>query len=251
MPAIMDKIADALHLHKQHHEQKTEDASTNAAASTAPTPIFDSKVTVIFVLGGPGVGKGTQCASLVDDFGFCHLSAGDLLRAEQAREGSEYGELIRSCIREGQIVPMAVTIKLLENAMRAALETPRAGDAWGGGRGRFLIDGFPRQMDQAEKFDNEVCASSLVLFFTAPEDKMVERLLERGKTSGRDDDNAESIKKRLLVYKEKTMPVIEHYTKQQKVATIDASASVEEVHAKAKDVVERLFAGKIEGNVSV
>ncbi|KAI0948453.1 UMP-CMP kinase, variant 3 [Taiwanofungus camphoratus] len=175
MPAIMDKIADALHLHKQHHEQKTEDASTNAAASTAPTPIFDSKVTVIFVLGGPGVGKGTQCASLVDDFGFCHLSgacaprprphvprrtnpraAGDLLRAEQAREGSEYGELIRSCIREGQIVPMAVTIKLLENAMRAALETPRAGDAWGGGRGRFLIDGFPRQMDQAEKFDNEV-----------------------------------------------------------------------------------------------
>ncbi|KAI0956943.1 UMP-CMP kinase, variant 3 [Taiwanofungus camphoratus] len=156
MPAIMDKIADALHLHKQHHEQKTEDASTSAAASTAPTPIFDSKVTVIFVLGGPGVGKGTQCASLVDDFGFCHLSAGDLLRAEQAREGSEYGELIRSCIREGQIVPMAVTIKLLENAMRAALETPRAGDAWGGGRGRFLIDGFPRQMDQAEKFDNEV-----------------------------------------------------------------------------------------------
>ncbi|KAI0928167.1 UMP-CMP kinase, variant 3 [Taiwanofungus camphoratus] len=222
MPAIMDKIADALHLHKQHHEQKTEDASTNAAASTAPTPIFDSKVTVIFVLGGPGVGKGTQCASLVDDFGFCHLSgacaprprphvprrtnpraAGDLLRAEQAREGSEYGELIRSCIREGQIVPMAVTIKLLENAMRAALETPRAGDAWGGGRGRFLIDGFPRQMDQAEKFDNEVCASSLVLFFTAPEDKMVERLLERGKTSGRDDDNAESIKKRL-----RTCPVL-------------------------------------------
>ncbi|KAI0956942.1 UMP-CMP kinase, variant 2 [Taiwanofungus camphoratus] len=203
MPAIMDKIADALHLHKQHHEQKTEDASTSAAASTAPTPIFDSKVTVIFVLGGPGVGKGTQCASLVDDFGFCHLSAGDLLRAEQAREGSEYGELIRSCIREGQIVPMAVTIKLLENAMRAALETPRAGDAWGGGRGRFLIDGFPRQMDQAEKFDNEVCASSLVLFFTAPEDKMVERLLERGKTSGRDDDNAESIKKRL-----RTCPVL-------------------------------------------
>jgi len=88
---------------------------------------------IIFVLGGPGAGKGTQCANLVRDFGFKHLSAGDLLRAEQDREGSEFGEMIKEYIREGQIVPMEVTVKLLENAMREALEKE--------GSEGFLIDG--------------------------------------------------------------------------------------------------------------
>lgn len=120
-----------------------------------------SKVTVIFVLGGPGAGKGTQCARLVEAFDFCHLSAGDLLRAEQTREGSADGELIRTCIREGTIVPMEVTIKLLDTAMRAAIaarDVAAAAPGWGAGRGRFLIDGFPRKMDQALKFDETVCA---------------------------------------------------------------------------------------------
>ena len=124
-----------------------------------------AKVTVIFVLGGPGAGKGTQCGRLVKEFDFCHLSAGDLLRAEQTREGSADGELIRTCIREGTIVPMEVTIKLLDTAMRAAITARDAAPApgWGAGRGRFLIDGFPRKMDQALKFDETVCA--LKIFF--------------------------------------------------------------------------------------
>lgn len=82
--------------------------------------------------------------------------AGDLLRAEQDREGSEFGDMIRTYIREGQIVPMEVTVKLLENAMRAALDSKKDTDGWGEGKGRFLIDGFPRKMDQALKFDQEV-----------------------------------------------------------------------------------------------
>ena len=90
-------------------------------------------VTVIFVLGGPGAGKGTQCANIVRDYGFCHLSAGDLLRAEQDREGSEYGEMIKEYIRDGVIVPMEVTIKLLENAMKDDIRK--------GGLSLFLIDG--------------------------------------------------------------------------------------------------------------
>ena len=79
------------------------------------------------------------------------------MRAEQNREGSEYGELIRTCIREGTIVPMEVTIKLLENAMGGALKERTSGDGWTNGCGRFLIDGFPRKMDQALKFDETVC----------------------------------------------------------------------------------------------
>ncbi|EIW85295.1 ADK-domain-containing protein [Coniophora puteana RWD-64-598 SS2] len=183
-------------------------------------PAFDKdKITVIYVLGGPGVGKGTQCSKLVEKFEFCHLSAGDLLRAEQDREGSQFGDLIKTCILEGTIVPMEVTIKLLENAMRAELARRNTG-AWSDGKGRFLIDGFPRQMDQAQEFDKTVCPATHVIFYTAPEDVMVARLLERGKTSGRADDNVESIKKRLATYHDKTMPVVQYYELSNKVSKV-------------------------------
>ena len=133
-----------------------------AAGQKAPeqpaTPRFSDKdVTVLFVLGGPGAGKGTQCSRLVSTHGFAHLSAGDLLRAEQSRPGSDFGELISTCIKDGTIVPMEVTIKLLENAMRDEM-TAR-------GTKRFLIDGFPRKMDQAVRFEEDVCRARLVLFY--------------------------------------------------------------------------------------
>lgn len=97
---------------------------------------------MIFVLGGPGSGKGTQSAKLVSGYGFTHLSAGDLLRAEQDRPDSEFGNLIKEYIKEGTIVPMEITVKLLENAMRAVLDEKKKEDYEGGERtGRFLIDG--------------------------------------------------------------------------------------------------------------
>lgn len=111
-----------------------------AASNSHPTFSPDS-VSVIFVLGGPGSGKGTQCANLVSGYGFTHLSAGDLLRAEQDRPESEFGNLIKEYIKEGTIVPMEITVKLLENAMRAVLEKERKDDEGGERTGKFLIDG--------------------------------------------------------------------------------------------------------------
>lgn len=218
------------------NSQSTPSTSTSTdslSTTSTSSPAFDSnKVTVIFVLGGPGAGKGTQCARLVEEHQFVHLSAGDLLRAEQTRTGSEYGEMIKSYIKEGKIVPMEVTIKLLENAMRDKMEGKNSSSSQGQGRGgrRFLIDGFPRQMDQAVKFDESVCKSSLVLFLVCPEPILLERLLERGKTSGRDDDNEESIKKRFQTFINTSMPVVDYYRKQGKVVDIDSSKPIETVY---------------------
>ena len=200
--------------------------------------------------------------------------AGDLLREEQHREGSEFSKLIQDCIKNGTIVPMEVTIKLLENAMTAALKTKAgAGPGWSEGRGRFLIDGFPRKMDQALKFDETVKQASAVLFFSTTEEVMLARLLERGKTSGREDDNVESITKRFKTYLETTMPVIDYYrtlgkvaevglllynlsggwveTNQRHGSQVDSSASVEVVHSKASQVVNTIFSSGMTSNIKL
>ncbi|KAH7162716.1 uridylate kinase [Dactylonectria estremocensis] len=201
-------------------------------APVKPTPTFSpSDVTVVFVLGGPGAGKGTQCAKLVQEHGFTHLSAGDLLRAEQERPGSQFGDLIKDYIKNGLIVPMEVTIQLLENAMTEALQ--KAGSA----KGRFLIDGFPRKMDQAVKFEGTVCPARMVLFFDCPEEVMETRLLKRGETSGRSDDNAESIRKRFRTFVETSMPVVDYFNKEGKVVKLDATPTPDEVYVKTQQAV--------------
>ncbi|KAF8652743.1 hypothetical protein AX16_004240 [Volvariella volvacea WC 439] len=223
----------------------TDEIVADGPAQPQRKPTFDNfKVTVIYVLGGPGAGKGTQCARLVEDFHFCHLSAGDLLRAEQQREGSQYGDLIRTCIREGTIVPSHVTIRLLENAMNDAINRGGIGEGWKDGRSRFLIDGFPRKMDQAILFDEEVCLSNAVLYFSTSEEVMLNRILERAKTSGREDDNIESLKKRFVTYRNDTKPVLEYYENQGKVAEVDSTGTIEEVHTLASAVVKDVFAGR-------
>lgn len=204
--------------------------------ATTTSPRFSpDEVTVIFFLGGPGSGKGTQSANLVKDYGFVHLSAGDLLRAEQLREGSQYGAMIKSYITEGKIVPMEVTVNLLSNAMRESLDNPPPAP---GTKARFLIDGFPRKLDQAVFFEKTVCPSELVLFLDCPESVMEARLLKRGETSGRDDDNAESIRKRFRTFVETSMPVVDDFEAKGKVVKIQATASVEEVYAQVKEGIE-------------
>jgi len=177
---------------------------------------------VLFVLGGPGAGKGTQCANLVRDYGFKHLSAGDLLREEQDRPGSQFGAMIKDYIREGQIVPMEVTIQLLENAMTGTIKES--------GNRKFLIDGFPRKMDQAVKFEEAVVKSEFTLFFECDEATMQERLIKRGETSGRSDDNLESIRKRFRTFVETSMPVVDMFEKEGRVVKVDATKGPNEVY---------------------
>ncbi|CZS94699.1 hypothetical protein WAI453_013369 [Rhynchosporium graminicola] len=209
------------------------------AAPKKDTPTFSPEnVTVLFVLGGPGAGKGTQCANLVRDYNFTHLSAGDLLRAEQDRAGSEFGDLIKSYIKDGKIVPMEVTVQLLENAMTEVVNKDKDH------KGKFLIDGFPRKMDQALKFEETVCPSKFVLFFDCPEAEMQRRLLERGKTSGRTDDNAESIQKRFKTFVDTSMPVVDHFASQGRVVKVLATKTPDEVYKETREQLEKRL-GKV------
>ncbi|KAK9480095.1 adenylate kinase-domain-containing protein [Lipomyces japonicus] len=217
--------------------------TTIAAAAdivTSPQPAFTKdQVSVIFVLGGPGVGKGTQCANLVRDYGFTHLSAGDLLRAEQQRPGSKYGELISSYIQEGKIVPQEITIALLQAAMQEQIS--QAAGNQKNNKARFLIDGFPRKMDQAVKFEQDVAESEFTLYFDCSEQVMLQRLLKRGETSGRSDDNIESIRKRFTTFVQTSIPVVEYFRKQDKVIEVPCDKSKDEVYDLLKHKIGDRF----------
>ncbi|RKP03797.1 hypothetical protein CXG81DRAFT_8195, partial [Caulochytrium protostelioides] len=176
--------------------------------------------TITFLLGGPGSGKGTQAALLVEEFGLVHLSVGDLLRDAVARQ-TEHGVMIDQMMKEGKIVPTEISLDLLQEAMKAIRSHRRA-------RG-FLLDGFPRTAAQAARLDVEIGQCKRVLVFDVPDDIIVQRLLKRGETSGRADDNLESIKKRLVTFREVSLPVIQHYQQQGRVEVINADQDIQTV----------------------
>ncbi|KAG8336772.1 UMP-CMP kinase-like [Homalodisca vitripennis] len=190
------------------------------------------KPKVVFVLGGPGAGKGTQCANIVKEFGFMHISAGDLLREERSKPGTKYGELIDEHIRNGIIVPVEITCKLIEIAMQNS------------GKEKFLIDGFPRNENNLEGW-NKVMAEKVellfVLFFDCSQDICVQRCLKRGaQGSGRSDDNEESLKKRLQTFVNDSMPIIEHFKERNLVHRIDADQEPNEVFEDVKAIFQNI-----------
>ena len=202
-------------------------SSSTVAAATATSSTGRPKV--VFVLGGPGAGKGTQCANIVRDFAFVHLSAGDLLR-DARNSGDETGKMIDHYIKEGQIVPVEVTVALIKKAIESHQRQ---------GKSLFLVDGFPRNQDNLEgwyRVMGDYCTVEFVLFFDCPEEVMEERLLKRGETSGRTDDNPDSIRKRFHTYLESTLPIIDRFAKEGKVQRVLATASVDDVYRVVKEI---------------
>jgi len=190
-----------------------------------------TKPNVIFVLGGPGAGKGTQCTRIAETYGYVHLSAGDLLREEAGKPDSSLGQEINEHIKNGSIVPVAVTCKLLENAMKAS------------GKNNFLIDGFPRNKDNVDGWNQAMEGKvnvQCILFFDCSEETCVARCLERGKASGRTDDNEESLKKRIVTYNNSTRPVIEAFEEKKLVRRIDASNDVDKVFQDVQSVFNNI-----------
>uniref|UniRef100_A0A183H7E6 Adenylate kinase n=1 Tax=Onchocerca flexuosa TaxID=387005 RepID=A0A183H7E6_9BILA len=188
----------------------------------------------------------------LQNLGIKHLSAGELLRAEREREGSQYGQVIESHIRNGTIVPVEITCKLLENNFKNPFRGYRFGlrykiyhenhatDLISKQRMKamdnspsakiFLIDGFPRNQDNVDGWERMMLSKAKVLFVLyihCPDDICVKRCLSRNE--GRSDDNEESLRKRIKTYHTQTIPIIEYYKAQNLVRQISAVTSAEEV----------------------
>ncbi|MEP7269155.1 MAG: adenylate kinase [Saprospiraceae bacterium] len=176
----------------------------------------------LILFGPPGSGKGTQAQKLVDKYGIAHLSTGDMFRYE-LRNNTELGQLARSYMDKGQLVPDSVTVSMLRERMES--------DAVKNG---FVLDGFPRTIAQAEALDELLAEESIkitaMLALEVDEEELVKRLLLRGKSSGRKDDtNEEIIRNRFQVYREETTPVYDYYDAQKLAMQVSGMGTIEEI----------------------
>ena len=218
----------------------------------------------IVLVGPPGAGKGTQAAFLANNLSIPHISTGDLFRANISQQ-TDLGKLAKSYMDAGNLVPDEVTIGMAKDRM----EQP---DAEHG----FLLDGFPRNVSQAEALDEMLSAAGMkldaVLDLEVPEDEVVKRIAGRrvcrkdsshvfhvtyspprqegvcdvcgGELYQRDDDSEETVRKRLEVYHTQTEPIIDYYKAQGLVVTISALGKVEDVTARAMQALQSDKAGQ-------
>lgn len=188
----------------------------------------------LILFGPPGSGKGTQAAKLVEHYGLTHISTGDLFRYEM-ENNTPLGQKAKAYMAEGKLVPDEVTIGMLRNKV----------DSVGDTRG-FIFDGFPRTVAQAEALDaflaekNEEITGLVAL--DVHEEEIVSRILMRGETSGRPDDNDEAIiRNRIEVYKNETTPVSDHYRRIGKSHLVQGIGSIDEIFQRLTGVIDSLI----------
>lgn len=186
----------------------------------------------IIIFGAPGSGKGTQSENLIKKYNLAHISTGDVLRSEM-KNGTELGKLAEVYISKGQLVPDDVVIDMLANVLDSKKNV--AG---------VVFDGFPRtlpQSDALEKLlkerDQDV---SIVVSLEVEEPELIDRLIKRGQQAGRSDDNLETIKSRLDVYRNQTSPLKEYYKNTGKLAAIKGVGTVDEVFELIADAVDKV-----------
>ncbi len=193
----------------------------------------------LILFGPPGSGKGTQSEKIISEFGLKHLGTGDLLRSEISRQ-TALGIEAKKFMDRGELVPDDVVIGMISSLLDA---NPNASG--------FLFDGFPRTTEQARALDKllqfKQCSINVMLALHVEEDELVQRILLRGKTSGRSDDNDETvIRARIAEYRNKTEMVADHYRKYDKVVEINGVGSIEDIFEKIKYEISRRLQSKLE-----
>ena len=185
----------------------------------------------IVIFGAPGSGKGTQSDLMIEKYGFNHISTGDVLRNE-IKNGTELGKTAKGFIDNGQLIPDSLMIDILASVYDSLC--PCEG---------VIFDGFPRTIPQAEALKEMLAKRgtevSGMLELDVPNEMLIERLVNRGKTSGRADDNEETIRKRLDVYNNQTAPLIEWYEKEGKRHAVKGYGELEEINAALCAVIDQ------------
>ena len=190
----------------------------------------------LILFGPPGSGKGTQSEKLISRYNLKHLSTGDLLRSEIHNQ-TPLGLEAKNLMDKGHLVPDEVVIGMISSALDANLKT-----------NGFLFDGFPRTSAQAEALDKllelKKTSIAVMLALEVSEEELVKRLLKRGETSGRSDDNNDLvIRERIVEYHKKTAPVADHYRRANKVVMVKGEGTVDEIfNALCDEIDNRIIA---------
>ena len=186
----------------------------------------------IVIFGAPGSGKGTQSDKIIAEFGVEHISTGDVLRAE-IKTGTELGKTASAYINEGKLVPDSLIVDMLASTL----------DSKGKDIKGVIFDGFPRTIAQAEALDamlkergQEV---NVVIGLEVDDAELIKRIIARGQTSGRADDNEETAKKRLDTYYSQTLPLKDFYIKQGKYAKINGVGSIDDIYAEISAAIKK------------
>lgn len=178
---------------------------------------------LIFVVGGPGSGKQTQSEKIGQKYGLTHVSTSVLLRQE-VQSGSDRGKKLQEIMAKGELVPVDTVLGLLKESL-----VKQAGASKG-----FLVDGYPREVDQGTRFEAEVGPVEKVLYFEASDATLKSRLQHRAATNPRFDDNPDAFDRRIATFHAKTGPVVAHYEKLGKVVKISAEGSADQVFAEVQ-----------------
>lgn len=187
----------------------------------------------IVIFGAPGAGKGTQSDKLIEKYGLGHISTGDVLRNE-IKNGTELGQTAKGYIDNGQLIPDDLMVSILASVY----------DGFGNEHAGVIFDGFPRTIPQAEALKKMLAERGhqidAMIELSVPEDELMARLLNRGKLTGRSDDNEETIKKRLDVYHNQTAPLIEWYENEGIHHHVEGLGTVDEIFDRICAVVDVL-----------
>lgn len=185
----------------------------------------------IVIFGAPGSGKGTQSDKIIAEYGVEHISTGDVLRAE-IKNNTELGQTAAKFINDGKLVPDSLIIDMLASTL----------DAKGKDIKGVIFDGFPRTIAQAEALNVMLAERgqqvSTVIGLEVEDEELIKRIILRGKTSGRADDNEETAKKRLAIYYSQTLPLKDFYIKEGKYAKIEGMGSIDEIYASIHNAIE-------------
>lgn len=188
----------------------------------------------LILFGPPGAGKGTQSEQLIDAYDLKHISTGDLLRAER-KAGTELGVKANEYIAKGELVPDEVVVGMVRNFMKEHSASKG-----------FIFDGFPRTTPQAEALDNLLAEFGakidIVLGLEVNEDELVKRLLLRGETSGRaDDQSEETIRNRFKEYQTKTLPLMDYYAKKNSYVGVNGMGEIDHIQSSLREEINKVL----------